>query len=93
MTTAFVAGSTGYTGRALVQALRRQDIATVAHVRPGSRALEEVATPGSSGLSYDAATDTYSYVWKTNKSWAGTCRMLTVKLADGSIHVAYFKLK
>ncbi len=44
MTTAFVAGSTGYTGRALVQALRRQDITTVAHVRPGSRSLAEVAT-------------------------------------------------
>ncbi len=34
---AFVAGATGYTGRAVVEALRRLDILTVAHVRPQSR--------------------------------------------------------
>jgi uncharacterized protein YbjT (DUF2867 family) len=36
---AFVAGATGYTGRAVVQALRARDLATVAHVRPDSRDL------------------------------------------------------
>jgi hypothetical protein len=29
-------------------------------------------------------------VWKSDKSWAGTCRQLQVKLADGSLHVANF---
>lgn len=38
---AFVAGATGYTGRAVVQALRAQSIATVAHVRPDSSRREE----------------------------------------------------
>ena len=38
---------------------------------------------GGSSLSYDAATQTYSYVWKTEKAWAGTCRQLTVKFNDG----------
>ncbi|MBL8944959.1 MAG: NAD(P)H-binding protein, partial [Myxococcales bacterium] len=33
---AFVAGATGYTGRAVVEALRAQGIETVAHVRPDS---------------------------------------------------------
>ncbi|HEU5103883.1 MAG TPA: PxKF domain-containing protein [Roseiflexaceae bacterium] len=55
--------------------------------------VEETVTAGSSSLSYDAATDTYTYVWKTSKSWAGTCRQLNVKLADGSDHFANFKLK
>ena len=32
--------------------------------------------PGASTLTYDAASDTYSYVWKTDKSWTGTCRQL-----------------
>lgn len=39
--TAFVAGATGYTGRALVIELRRRGVRTVAHVRPDSARLEE----------------------------------------------------
>lgn len=54
-------------------------------------AIEQTATAGSSGLSYDAATDTYTYVWKTSKSWAGTCRQLVVRFIDGSEYVATFK--
>jgi hypothetical protein len=50
-------------------------------------------TAGSSGLSYDAGTDTYSYFWKTDKSWAGTCRQLILKLNDGSQYVANFMFK
>jgi hypothetical protein len=53
--------------------------------------IEETVTAGSSSLSYDASTDQYAYVWKTNKAWANTCRQLTVKLTDGSSHVADFK--
>jgi hypothetical protein len=55
--------------------------------------VESTVTAGSSSLSYDAATDTYSYTWKTSKSWAGTCRQLVVKLDDGSVHRATFTLK
>ena len=33
---AFVAGASGYTGRAIVAELRRRDIETCAHLRPGS---------------------------------------------------------
>ncbi len=39
--TAFVVGATGYTGRAVVAALRRRDLPTVAHVRPDSPRLAE----------------------------------------------------
>ncbi len=38
---AFVVGATGYTGRAVVAALRERGIETVAHVRPGSSSLSE----------------------------------------------------
>lgn len=55
--------------------------------------IEQTVTAGSSSLSYDAATNTYSYVWKTNKSWAGTCRQLIVTLVDGTQHLANFKFK
>ncbi|HEX5936318.1 MAG TPA: PxKF domain-containing protein [Actinomycetota bacterium] len=54
-------------------------------------ALEETLTAGGSSLSYDASVDQYNYVWKSDKSWAGTCRRLDVKLADGSVKSANFK--
>ena len=48
-------------------------------------------TAGSSSLSYDATTQTYTYVWKTDKTWAGTCRTFLMQLIDGSQHSALFK--
>jgi hypothetical protein len=53
--------------------------------------LEETATAGSSGLSYDASIDQYNYVWKSDKAWAGSCRKLSVTLIDGTVHTANFK--
>jgi hypothetical protein len=55
--------------------------------------IEQTATAGSSSLSYDAAADQYNYVWKTDKSWKGTCRMLFVRLNDGTQHMAKFRFK
>jgi hypothetical protein len=55
--------------------------------------IEQTVTAGGSSLSYDAATDTYTCVWKTEKSWEGTCRQLIVRLNDGSDHVAFFGFK
>ncbi|MGH9849841.1 MAG: PxKF domain-containing protein [Blastocatellia bacterium] len=55
--------------------------------------IEQTVTAGGSSLSYDAASDQYTYVWKTEKSWAGACRQLIVRLNDGSERVAYFKFK
>jgi hypothetical protein len=55
--------------------------------------IEATLTAGSSSLSYNPSTDTYTYVWKTDKAWANTCRQLVVKLNDGTYHRANFKFK
>jgi len=55
--------------------------------------IEQTVTAGGSSLSYDAESDTYTYVWKTEESWAGTCRQLIVRLNDGSERVAFFKFR
>jgi hypothetical protein len=55
--------------------------------------IEETVNAGSSSLSYSSTLDQYNYVWKTENSWAGTCRQLVVKLNDGSEHRASFKFK
>jgi MBG domain/Trehalose utilisation len=33
----------------------------------------------------------YTYVWKTDRSWGGTCRKFMLTLADGSTHEATFR--
>jgi uncharacterized repeat protein (TIGR01451 family) len=55
--------------------------------------LEGTETSGNSTLTYEAGSDQYHYNWKTEKAWAGTCRVLVVKLNDGSTHTANFKFK
>jgi microsomal dipeptidase-like Zn-dependent dipeptidase len=54
---------------------------------------EQATNPGSRTLSYNADNDQYSYVWKTSKSWSGSCREFLLKLNDGSDHAAVFKFK
>jgi hypothetical protein len=58
---------------------------------PISKVVETITS--ESGLRYDAASDTYTYVWKTEKSWEGTCRELILKLNDGRERVAFFTFK
>ncbi|HJU75219.1 MAG TPA: PxKF domain-containing protein [Gemmatimonadaceae bacterium] len=53
--------------------------------------VEETATAGNSGLSYDATSDTYSYIWKTEKAWVNTCRRLTLQFVDGTVANADFQ--
>jgi hypothetical protein len=52
--------------------------------------VEQTATAGQSELSFDETTGLYTYVWKTDKSWAGQCREFTLTLADGTSHNAMF---
>jgi len=63
---------------------------------PGGTVDNEIApteTAGQSGLSYNAATDAYTYVWKTEKGWANSCRELIVRLTDASVWTATFRFK
>ena len=55
--------------------------------------IEQTVTAGNSSLQFDPGSNQYIYVWKTDKSWTGTCRQLTVNLNDGSTHTANFKFK
>lgn len=55
--------------------------------------IEETVTVGNSSLSYNSPSDEYNYVWKTDKSWRGTCRILIVRLNDQSEHFARFRFR
>ncbi|MEK6299306.1 MAG: immunoglobulin-like domain-containing protein [Acidobacteriota bacterium] len=56
-----------------------------------AEAVDETVNAGGSSLNYDSTVDRYIYVWKTEKSWANSCRLLVVKLRDGSIYRANFR--
>ncbi len=55
--------------------------------------IEETLAASSSGLTYDQVTGMYVYEWKTEKSWVGSCRELTLRLRDGSEHRVVLKLR
>ena len=55
--------------------------------------IETTVTAGSSSLQYDSTADQYTYVWKTNSSWAGTCVQFDLGLNDGSTHAFLVQFK
>jgi hypothetical protein len=54
-------------------------------------AIEQTVTAGASSLQYDQTSNQYTYAWKTEKSWAGTCRQFYLTLNDRSAHGATFQ--
>jgi hypothetical protein len=55
--------------------------------------IEQTVNTDRSRLSYDARTDTYTYLWKTGPVWAGQCRRLVLRFGDGIEHTALFRLR
>lgn len=55
--------------------------------------IEQTQTAGSSSLTYSSSTDTYTYVWRTEQAWAGSCRQLVLGLDDSTEHVADFRFR
>lgn len=60
---------------------------------PGAGPGSPTTTPGNSALSYAPGNQRYLYDWKTEKSWAGTCRELVLRFADGSERTALFRFR
>jgi len=48
------------------------------------------ATSTAGALTYDAKRNQYTYSWKTDKTWASTCRQLILRFLDGSEEPANF---
>ena len=55
--------------------------------------LQATKVAGKSVLAYDPARGQYIYVWKTETAWTGTCRVLSLRLVDGTEHRAAFQFK
>jgi hypothetical protein len=55
--------------------------------------VKDTLNDSTSSLSYDSPAKQYNYVWKTEKSWSGTCRQLTVRFVDGQSYLLNFMFK
>jgi hypothetical protein len=54
-------------------------------------AMGAATTAGRSVVQYDAATNTYTYVWKTDKKdYVDTCRTFELTLDDGTYRQVLF---
>ena|GEM_PF-3286265 len=63
-----------------------------AEVTCPAAAPENPVRPGIAGKSgLKSLGYSYTYVWRTNPGWAGTCRKFMLTLADGSTHEAMFR--
>ncbi len=66
---------------------------TCPRVRTESVDDEDGLPPLPSVLVYIRFIDQYIYFWKTESSWVGTCRQFDMKLVDGTVHSALFRLR
>ena len=55
--------------------------------------IAKTLSDSTSSLNYDSTAKQYNYVWKTDKSWNGTCRQLIVGLVDGQSYMLNFMFK
>ncbi len=55
--------------------------------------IEEVGTLSTSGLTFDPSMGRYQYNWKTDKSWKGQCRTLSLRFTNGTSQSAEFKFR
>ncbi len=53
--------------------------------------VEETVPDSNSGLTYDPVTNEYTFVWKTERSWANKCGTLTIVFDDGTVRNILFR--
>lgn len=56
-------------------------------------AIESTVSAGDSSLSYAPGTMVYTYVWKTDKAWTGSCRQLSLHFGNGLTATTLFDFK
>ena len=74
-------------------AVRKVTVSVIDCANRPSDPLPDVPASGGSGLTYDTAGEQYQFNWVTQRSWAGTCRRLTVELDDGTKPFADFSFR
>lgn len=55
-------------------------------------AWETAAGTDPNGIRFDSESQQFQFNWRTDRGWAGTCRVLRLQLNDGSAHLALFRI-
>jgi hypothetical protein len=55
--------------------------------------IDPTISTSANGLTYDSKANQYNYGWKTQTSWSGTCRQLTLLFTNGAVRTALFQFK
>jgi hypothetical protein len=61
--------------------------------KPGCPSPSSDSSRAFGTLAYRASVDRYVYLWKTDPSWAGSCRELIVALGDGTVRRANVRFR
>jgi len=61
--------------------------------RPGCPSPSPDSSRAVGSLSYKAGVDRYVFLWKTDPTWAGSCRELVVRLGDGTVRLANVRFR
>ncbi len=78
----------GYRGQAVFAAGSPSSARVGCNAGTRPDALERTLKPSAPRLSY--ADGKYTFAWKTDSAWRGTCRRLVVRFADGQERTALF---
>ncbi len=60
---------------------------------PPSTATLAAVTRGHRAIRYNSRHDTYTFVWKTSRSWKHTCRVFVLTLDDGQTQAIAFRFR
>ena len=60
---------------------------------PPSTATLAAVTRGHRAVRYNGRHDTYTFVWKTSRSWKHTCRVFVLTLDDGQTQAIAFRFR
>ena len=88
-----LAGAAGTSQSSLGTFISLQSNAVDCDSSPPDAIPDSATSLSGESLQYDDVAEQYVYNWRTDKSWAGTCRQIWLTLADGTIHTAKFKFK
>jgi hypothetical protein len=61
--------------------------------KPGCPSASLDSSQAFGSLSYNASVDRYVFLWKTDRSWAGSCRQFALRLRDGTVHRANVRFR
>ncbi|HEV7367278.1 MAG TPA: PxKF domain-containing protein [Gemmatimonadales bacterium] len=78
----------GYQGTGILAAGSPSSSSTPCLAGTSVTRVDDEDEDGNSGLR--ASGGRYTYYWKTDLDWAGSCRTFVLKLTDGTTHVALF---